>query len=356
MIKIVLLKTFFMTISFIYIKLLITASVVLFLYINRESNKILKKEYKIEEGRYRNYCIRPKILDTMPDYIPSLKMLYYAVWNKIFNLTYMKVFIGEEGFWFKIIKSFKKIEMLKSFIYIILGLNRFIVKIFIEILKFNSKNIEEYLFRNFKNPSDDRIIVKIDNKWQINGATQKIIKKIEECLEKKISHQNFDLLKPHLYLKIEPIRERFIELDKEYLCYKARFLHIENKIEHTAFIGISKEELAYQTSFWAAIKKDNYGKKPVINKYVGKSKLSTLLPIKEEYMMPKEDPKLKSCYKQVQGAIIDGYDDENVSIRFKEQIRETKALSVEWTNFLEEIGIDSSQSQKLLQEFLDDIL
>jgi hypothetical protein len=29
---------------------------------------------------------------------------------------------------------------------------------------------------------------------------------------------------------------------------------------------------------------------------------------------------------------------------------------VEWTNFLEEIGIDSSQSQKLLQEFLDDIL
>jgi hypothetical protein len=45
-----------------------------------------------------------------------------------------------------------------------LGLNRFIVKIFIEILKFNSKNIEEYLFRNFKNPSDDRIIVKIDNK------------------------------------------------------------------------------------------------------------------------------------------------------------------------------------------------
>jgi hypothetical protein len=32
-------------------------------------------------------------------------------------------------------------------------------------------------------------------------------------------------------------------------------LHIENKIEHTTFIGISKEELAYQTSFWAAIKK-----------------------------------------------------------------------------------------------------
>ena len=73
-------------------------------------------------------------------------------------------------------------------------------------------------------------------------------------------------------------------------------------------------------------------------------------------MMPKEDPKPESCYKQVQGAIIDGYDDENVSIRFKEQIRETETLSMEWTNFLEEIGIDSSQSQKLLQEFLDDIL
>jgi hypothetical protein len=68
-------------------------------------------------------------------------------------------------------------------------------------------------------------------------------------LEKKISHQNFDLLKPHLYFKIEIIRGRFMEMDKEYLCYKAKFLHIENKIEHTTFIGISKEELAYQTSF-----------------------------------------------------------------------------------------------------------
>jgi hypothetical protein len=165
MIKIVLLKTFFMAASFMYIKLLIATSVVLLLYINWESNKILKKEYKIEEGRYRNYCIRPKILYTIPDYIPSLKMLYYAIWNKIFDLTYMKVFIGEDNFWFKIIKSFKKIEILKSLVYIILGINRFIVKIFIEILKFNSKSIEEYLFRNFKNPSDNRIIIKINNKW-----------------------------------------------------------------------------------------------------------------------------------------------------------------------------------------------
>jgi hypothetical protein len=31
-------------------------------------------------------------------------------------------------------------------------------------------------------------------------------------------------------------------------------------------------------------------------------------------------------------------------------------LSVEWTNFLETIGIDSSESQELLQEFLNDIL
>jgi hypothetical protein len=79
MIKIMLIKTFFMTISFLYIKLLIAASVILFIYINRESNKILKKEYKIKGARYRNYCIRPKILDAIPDYIPSLKMLYYAV-------------------------------------------------------------------------------------------------------------------------------------------------------------------------------------------------------------------------------------------------------------------------------------
>jgi hypothetical protein len=76
-------------------------------------------------------------------------------------------------------------------------------------------------------------------------------------------------------------------------------------------------------------KKDNYGKTPIVNKYLGKSKLSTLLPIKEEYMIPKEDPELKSCFKQVQGVIINGYDNKKISIRFGEQIRETEALSVE---------------------------
>ena len=73
-------------------------------------------------------------------------------------------------------------------------------------------------------------------------------------------------------------------------------------------------------------------------------------------MIPKEDPELKSCFKQVQGVIINGYDNKKISIRFGEQIRETEALSVEWTNFLEELGIDSSESQELLQEFLNDIL
>lgn len=351
-----LIKTFFMTISFIYIKLLIAASVLLFLYINRESNKILKKEYKIQKDRYRNYCIRPKILYTMPDYMPSLKMIYYAMWNKIFNLAYMKVFIGEDNFWLKILKSFKKIEMLKSLIYIILGLNRFLVKIFIEIFKFNSKSIEEYLFRTFKSPSDDRIIVKINNKWQINGSTQKIIGKIETYLERKISHQNFDLLKPHLYFKMEIIRQRLVQMDKEYLCYQAQFLHIDNKIPHKTFIGISKEELAYQTSFRVAIKKDNYGKVPVINQYEGKSKTSTLLPIKEQYMRPVEDPKLERCTKQIQGALMNGYDDKNISTKFEEQIKETEALSVEWTGLLEEIGVDSSISKELFKEFLNDIL
>jgi hypothetical protein len=148
-------------------------------------------------------------------------------------------------------------------------------------------------------------------------------------LERKISHQNFDLLKPHLYFKMEIIRQRLVQMDKEYLCYQAQFLHIDNKIPHKTFIGISKEELAYQTSFRVAIKKDNYGKVPVINQYEGKSKTSTLLPIKEQYMRPVEDPKLERCTKQIQGALMNGYDDKNISTKFEEQIKETEALSVE---------------------------
>lgn len=63
--------------------------------------------------------------------------------------------------------------MFKSLIYLFLGFNRFIIKIFIEVFKFNNKSIEEHLFRNFNNPWDDRIIIKINNNWEINGSTQK---------------------------------------------------------------------------------------------------------------------------------------------------------------------------------------
>jgi hypothetical protein len=53
---------------------------------------------------------------------------------------------------------------------------------------------------------------------------------------------------------------------------------------------------------------------------------------------------------------MNGYDDKNISTKFEEQIKETEALSVEWTGLLEEIGVDSSISKELFKEFLNDIL
>lgn len=81
--------------------------------------------------------------------------------------------------------------MFKSLIYLFLGFNRFLIKMFIEILKFDGRSVEEYLFKNFNNPLDDRIIIKINNNWEINGTTKKIIKDIEEILERKTSYGNF---------------------------------------------------------------------------------------------------------------------------------------------------------------------
>lgn len=344
------------TMIFLYIKFVITFTVILFLYINRESNKLLKKEFKMNCGNYVNYCIRPKTFNGIPKYIPSLKMLYYVIWNKIFNLAYMKIFVGQHNFWFKVLKSLKKIEMFKSLVYLFLGFNRFLIKIFIEIFKFDGRNIEEYLFKNFNNPWDDRIIIKINNNWEINGTTKKIIKDIEEILERKISYGNFQFLKPHLYLKVEMFRGKLVEIDKQYLCYSGEFINIKNKTQHSTFIGISKSELAYQTDFLKAIKKNNYGRTPIIKKYEGYEKTSTLLPIKESDMKPLADPELESCAKQMYGAGIDGYDHQNVSIKFQEQIKEVKELSLEWQQFLEEIGVNSIHSKELFEKLLNGII
>jgi hypothetical protein len=53
---------------------------------------------------------------------------------------------------------------------------------------------------------------------------------------------------------------------------------------------------------------------------------------------------------------MNGYDDKYISIKFEQQIKETEALSVEWTNLLEEIGVDSSISKELFKELSNDIL
>lgn len=140
------------------------------------------------------------------------------------------------------------------------------------------------------------------------------------------------------------------------MCYGGEFINIKNKIQHSTFIGISKNDLAYQTDFLKAIKKNDYGRTAVIRKYEGDDKAGILLPIKESDMKPLVDPELESCVKQMYGAGIHGYDHENVSIKFQEQIKEIKELSLEWQEFLEEIGVSSINSKELFEKLLNEII
>ena len=73
-------------------------------------------------------------------------------------------------------------------------------------------------------------------------------------------------------------------------------------------------------------------------------------------MKPLADPELESCAKQMYGAGTHGYDHENISIKFQEQIKEIKGLSIQWQQFLEEIGINSIHSKELFGKLLNKII
>jgi hypothetical protein len=58
--------------------------------LNKESNEILKKG----EGFY----LRPIKLNGMPEKISLLTLIYTYLYNKTFDLVYMKIKIGEKNF------------------------------------------------------------------------------------------------------------------------------------------------------------------------------------------------------------------------------------------------------------------
>jgi hypothetical protein len=139
---------------FIYfIKFISLFSLTIFLLINKQANDVLSEKKKI--------CLKPSIMIIKPNEYPILKMIFCYIENKTFNLIYFKILTKKKNIFIEILKNYRFIDLIKIILLFYIGLSRFLLKIIKEVVLYNEKNLESYIFKLTLNPEDDRIITNI---------------------------------------------------------------------------------------------------------------------------------------------------------------------------------------------------
>lgn len=306
-----LIKIILIALTYKFIKFIIFFLIFIFLIINKESEDVLKKK--------ENYCLRPiDFYTTAGIDLPLGTFAYYWYFNKVFDLTYIKIMIGREKFWIKIIKSIKLKYLIKRIILWYIDFSYLLLKIIKEIIKFNkNEKFDFYLFnkinKNKLNP--DRLIIRIEEKWQINGSYLEICMKCINFLKNKntISTSNIELLKPRFY---NIIKEYSDNLNNNFNNSKnieqGIFINKINKSMHWYLEGISKDEdkKPYFTDQKNAEKFNYYGiEDQVLMKGIEWKKPSCLIQI------PKDNVRLKGIVDKIssirlfKAADLNGYNE-----------------------------------------------
>lgn len=343
MVKIILLSLTYFTIkliSFFYLCILIL--------INEESKKILNKK--------ENICIRPKIISETSDKMPIGTILYNIYWNKVFNLTYMKIMIGQDKFWFKIIRSINFIKLFKSLILILFGISKFMIQLWYNIFNYKEESIELYLTKKFLNPIDDRLIIRINNEWKINGKNEKILEKWKNYLwsTRNYSHEHIESAQTILYLNLL----KWEKLTKECIWFnkiqKGMFKDIK-KIPHIYYPGLTKEgKIAYSTDYNKAKKFNNYNKETVIEKFDGEKKESILLQDDISNFIAKGVVKEEPGNKLIMGAIINGYNPDLINYNLNKKIKEFEDVYEDIKKLMISIGIDEKHADIIAKEYIEE--
>ena len=83
---------------YFFIKEISIITVLLIIMINRESNDILNTEKSWMGNRIMNFSMRPKILFCTPSKPIKGNLFSVMYYNKVFDLTYLKIFLGIDKF------------------------------------------------------------------------------------------------------------------------------------------------------------------------------------------------------------------------------------------------------------------
>lgn len=324
-------------------------SIILWL-INKESEDILKTKRE-------NICIRPTIFIEMPETMTISSLMHNKYKNKVFDLTYMKILLGRDRFWIKMLILTINKNTVKNIFFIILGINRLLINFLYIVLKNDWNSLKIYIYNKTVNPVDSRIIMKINERWEINGTKEKIISFIELNLQNKISRSNFNLISPLIYKKIEILEKKITEIDHETKTFRGLFVEKTTKMHHKVFIEMPKSDryYGYETDLLKAAKNNYYGLTPLIE-YKGTKKDSVLIKINSNEMIPKTEMKKESALAIYYGGISNGYNPTEINDKHVINMKKIETIENEFIEELNNIGFDESDSKRISKQVIELII
>jgi len=335
-----------MILSFIILLLLqyfkIVVSVWLFFVVLAvfESNKILKIKPLLNDAGFFNSYIRPQRIHPQLNNYPLITLLYKIYCNFIFEITYTR--IKYPNYWYNFF-NFKNVFI--TILLSLFGLNRIFLKI-VKFLFFSKKfkNLEDFLIVYFQNANDTRIIIYYNGCWVTNPnfeiIFQNIIKKCPaaskvENLKEILEKTNNMYFNTQTYSEVQYAQTQLInnKYSQTHLIYK----NILNS-------NLAKDYVGIQTSYTAACDKGFYGKKIIIDKYLGLTKLSTLLLQNTSTLKIISETKHIPNANILTGAVLNGYNKNLVNPSIQQQI-ETRQKCFDF--FVENIQGEISFDEKL---------
>lgn len=315
-------------------KLVIFVSLVFITITYIESNKILQTKplYIVEEKRYVTQWIYPQTISKIPDTMPLISIIFTFWHNIIFDITYNRIKYGN-FFW---IKNLNLKTMLSTLMYGLLGTSRLticFVKFFFKIKTY--ADLIEEIFKLCGRSTDTRLIYNENNTWRVNGKRRLIWNIILENLtQNNVPEHNINAIKQKL-LNIKCDVDSIKNI--KYPHYEVTFIKKDNpKIQHTLLQGLTKNNLfgGLQTSFEKAQKFGFYNKQPLVYKYAGIKKESTLLYQDLSQIQIISEKKIDKIANIIAGAHINGYNETLVTAEFTDAIQQIAVFKDEINSIL----------------------
>ena len=311
-------KILIITFLFLYIKVITTILLILFILVYKESNNILKKEDN-------NFCIVMKSMYITPNEYPIIRMISYSIEKKIFDLTYIRIIMKEKNLIKEILKTIKIKNLIKMIFFYYMGINRLLFKMIKEVILYKEENLNSYLFKIIQNPFEDRIIIKIDGVWKVNGKEKEIADKDLINMWKNFSHNQCESLRPWLTNVIKRTNEKLIKKNKIYIKYG---FFLNNKTPHMYFLNINKnpkKEIIMGTDFDKTEINNNYSKPEAINKVFIKKETRLLVEPIEKIKLKGREDEISAIYLAKE-AYYNGFNEEFLNDLFLDNVDIVKDL------------------------------